>query len=165
MAQHDRPPFRADHVGSLLRPKSLTDARQKWRQGELPEQELREIEDAAIRDIVDFQQDIGLKAITDGEFRRDYWHLDFIAGFEGIELSDNTFSHAFSGGGTVATFKITGKIGSHSGSMRDHFSYLKSIVAETAKFCLPGPGMENLNLPNAGPRRIHRTGALLPRVP
>ena len=91
-----------------------------------------------------------MKAITDGEFRRDYWHLDFIAGFEGIELSDNTFSHAFSGGGTVATFKITGKIGSHSGSMRDHFSYLKSIVAETAKFCLPGPGMTHLRSGRAG---------------
>ena len=150
MAERQTPPYRADHVGSLLRPKDLTDARQKWRDGELTGNVLRELEDAHIKDIVAFQEEIGLKAITDGEFRRDYWHLDFITGFEGIELNDELYGHAFSGGSTVATFSVTGKIGAHSGSMRDHFSYLKSITAETPKFCIPGPGMTHLRSGRAG---------------
>ncbi len=150
MAQRTRPPFRADHVGSLLRPQNLADARQKWREGDLSSDQLRETEDTAIRGVVALQESVGLKAVTDGEFRRDYWHLDFIGGFAGVELSDETYGHAFSGGGTVATFKVTGKIGAHSGAMRDHFSFLKSVTKETAKFCIPGPGMTHLRSGRAG---------------
>ena len=73
-----RPPFRADQVGSLLRPRKLLDARQQWKSGRLPIAELTALEDAAIREAVVMQESIGLKSITDGEFRRDDWYLDFI---------------------------------------------------------------------------------------
>ena len=81
-------PRRSDHVGSLLRPRHLAEARQRWRDGELPAGELTTIEDDAIRHVVEQQQRVGLAAITDGEFRRDWWHLDFLAGFDGIELGE-----------------------------------------------------------------------------
>ena len=85
---------------------------------------LKTEENRHILDAINLQHEVGLKVITDGEFRRDYWHLDFIAGFEGVELNQETYGHAFSGGGTVATFKITGKFGNNIGFMRDHFKYL-----------------------------------------
>ncbi len=145
-----KPPFRADHVGSLLRPQELSDGRQLWREGKMDAAELKNLEDTYIRDIIAFQEDIGLKSITDGEFRRDYWHLDFIAGFEGVELNNETYGHAFSGGGTVATFSVTGKLGAHSGFMRDHFSFLNDNTKQTAKFCIPGPGMTHLRSGRSG---------------
>jgi len=150
MPQSQKPPFRADHVGSLLRPAELIDARNKWRQGELTGGQKKLEEDKHIRDAIKLQQDIGLKAVTDGEFRRDYWHLDFIAAFAGVELNHKTYGHAFSGGGTVATFKVTGKFGNNTGFMRDHYKYLNSITKETAKFCIPAPGMTYLRSGRAG---------------
>ena len=101
-----KPPFRADHVGSLLRPNQLSDARKEWQEGKLSKDDLIDLENKHIIDAIKLQENIGLKAITDGEFRRDYWHLDFISGFEGIKLNEETYGHAFSGGGTVATFTI-----------------------------------------------------------
>jgi len=139
-----KPPFRADHVGSLLRPNQLSDARKEWQEGKLSKDDLIDLENKHIIDVIKLQENIGLKAITDGEFRRDYWHLDFISGFEGIKLNEETYGHAFSGGGTVATFTIDGKVGNHSGDMRDHFSFLSANTGETAKFCIPGPGMTHL---------------------
>src|ERR1700724_1114858 len=73
-----RPPFRADHVGSLLRPPELLRARSEHQAGRLSSEELRRIEDAAIRDAVRMQQEIGLEGVTDGEFRRGSWHMDFL---------------------------------------------------------------------------------------
>tara|TARA_B100000315_G_scaffold257951_1_gene308535 strand:+ start:3381 stop:4016 length:636 start_codon:yes stop_codon:yes gene_type:complete len=145
-----KPPFRADHVGSLLRPQELTDARQQWREGNLSAGELKEFEDEHVREVISFQEDVGLKSITDGEFRRDYWHLDFITGFDGIELNEETYGHAFSGGGTVGTFEVTGKLGAHSGFMREHFNFLNANTSQTAKFCIPGPGMTHLRSGRAG---------------
>lgn len=139
-----KPPFRADHVGSLLRPNQLSDARKEWHEGKLSKDNLIDLENKHIIDAIKLQENIGLKAITDGEFRRDYWHLDFISGFEGINLNEETYGHAFSGGGTVATFTIDEKVGNHSGDMRDHFSFLSANTNETAKFCIPGPGMTHL---------------------
>ena len=145
-----KPPFRAEHVGSLLRPQDLSDARQKWREGKLDAETLKSLEDRHIIDIIKFQEDIGLKSITDGEFRRDYWHLDFISGFSGVKLSQETYGHAFSGGGTVSTFSIKDKIGKHSGNMREHYSFLNANTKETAKFCIPGPGMTHLRSGRSG---------------
>ena len=79
------PPFRADHVGSLLRPKSLLDARAEHEAGRLSAEQLRAEEDAAIRDVVALQQEVGLRAITDGELRRGSWHMDFIYEIGGVE--------------------------------------------------------------------------------
>src|SRR6185503_1870269 len=82
-----RPPFRADHVGSLLRPPELHAARAKAARGEIDRAALRAVEDKCIREVVALQESAGLQAITDGEFRRDWWHIDFIHGFDGVELS------------------------------------------------------------------------------
>ena len=150
MPQRTKPPFRADHVGSLLRPPELSAARDKWRQGELSAEALKEIEDKHIRDAVALQESAGIKAVTDGEFRRDYWHLDFIAAFDGIEINKETYGHAFSSGKTVPTFRTDGKFGNNNGYMREHFRYLNSITSETAKFCIPAPGMTYLRSGRSG---------------
>ena len=85
MTQRTTPPYRADHVGSFLRPKALLDAREQAQAGAIPRAELRKVEDAAIRDIVKFQEDLGLQGITDGEFRRTYFHIDFLEQLDGVE--------------------------------------------------------------------------------
>jgi len=134
-------PSRADHVGSFLRPKHLADAREQWRQGKLATDQLKKIEDEAIEGVVALQEQAGLKAITDGEFRRDYWHLDFLGGFKGVEISDETYGMKFSGGSTVGTPYTAGKVGDHSGVMHDHFGFVKHATKQTAKLCIPAPGM------------------------
>ncbi|MEE2745666.1 MAG: 5-methyltetrahydropteroyltriglutamate--homocysteine S-methyltransferase, partial [Pseudomonadota bacterium] len=145
-----RSPYRADHAGSFLRPQKLSDSRKKWRDGKLSDQELKLVEDQHVQQIVSMQESMGLKGITDGEFRRDYWHLDFIAAFDGVELNNETYGHSFSGGGTVATFKVNERFGNNNGSMREHFRYLNSITNLTAKFCIPAPGMTYLRSGRAG---------------
>ena len=82
------PPFRADHVGSLLRPKNLLDARLKWKAAEISRNELKELEDDAIREVAKIQEDVGLNVITDGEFRRENWWIDFIRQINGIKISE-----------------------------------------------------------------------------
>jgi 5-methyltetrahydropteroyltriglutamate--homocysteine methyltransferase len=82
--RRDKPPFRADHVGSLLRPPELLEARESFAAGRISADELRAIEDEAIRAVVRMQKDVGLQSATDGEFRRASWHMDFIYGIEGI---------------------------------------------------------------------------------
>ena len=84
-----KPPFRADQVGSLLRPAELSAIRARFRQGEVDADTLRRAEDAAIADAVQQQRACGLQSITDGEFRRDWWHLDFLAQLDGVTLVDN----------------------------------------------------------------------------
>ena len=81
-----KPPFRADHVGSFLRPKKLLDARDQFAKGAIDADALRAAEDDAIRDIVKYQEDLGLHGITDGEFRRNLWHADFLSQFQGIKV-------------------------------------------------------------------------------
>ena len=82
--KRDQPPFRADHVGSLLRPKELLQAREKAKRNEISTQQLRDIEDRSILDVVRMQEDIGLQGITDGEFRRSSWHMDFLYQVGGV---------------------------------------------------------------------------------
>src|SRR5439155_27277505 len=84
-----KPPFRADHVGRLLRPQDLHEARAKNRRGELSGAELKAIQNRDIREVVKMQESLGLQAITDGEFRRDWCHIDFTHGFDGVELTLN----------------------------------------------------------------------------
>src|SRR6201986_560299 len=83
--QRSKPPFRADHVGSLLRPAELKAAREKRAKGEIDAAALQAVEDRAIADIIKKQEGVGLQAITDGEFRRSWWHLDFLWGLDGVE--------------------------------------------------------------------------------
>ena len=88
MSLRTTPPFRADHVGSLLRPKPLLEAREAHAQGEITDEQLASTEDAAIADVVRLQQDAGLQTVTDGEFRRTSWHMDFIYKIQGIRRTD-----------------------------------------------------------------------------
>src|SRR4051794_4305788 len=92
-------PFRADHVGSLLRPPELKAARIRRDLGEISSGELTQLEDQAIRDVVALQESIGLKSITDGEFRRAMWHTDFLTGFDGIALTRSSYAMSFQGKG------------------------------------------------------------------
>src|SRR5262245_52004321 len=92
-----KPPFRADHVGSLLRPDSLKAARERRASGEITAQELSSLEDAAIRDVVRLQESTGLQSITDGELRRAMWHTDFLTGLDGIGLTQTDYQVAFKG--------------------------------------------------------------------
>ena len=86
MARRTQPPFRADHVGSLLRPQRLLDARDKKKRGEIDVVALRKIEDECIREAVKLQEDVGLQCATDGEFRRTFWHLDFLEQFTNVTV-------------------------------------------------------------------------------
>src|ERR687890_121655 len=88
MTVRDLPPFRADHVGSLLRPGNLLTARERRAAGEIDADELRAVEDEAIRDVVRMQRDVGLRSATDGEFRRTSWHMDFIYRLGGVHPTD-----------------------------------------------------------------------------
>ena len=139
-------PFRADHVGSLLRPAELHELREKVRQGKASAAELKQAEDRLIRDVVKLQEDLGLQSITDGEFRRDWWHIDFLAGFDGVELKnegDVYFNTRFKGADPKPpTMFVTGKLRRTKPSMVPHFSFLKSIIKKgTAKFTMPSPAM------------------------
>ncbi|MGH8635760.1 MAG: 5-methyltetrahydropteroyltriglutamate--homocysteine S-methyltransferase [Burkholderiales bacterium] len=139
-----RPPYRADHVGSLLRPAALAEARRRWKQGALGADGLKEMEDNAIRVAVSKQEALGLAAVTDGEFRRDWWHLDFLAQLEGVSTRENPGPKF---GGTeeqppIAT--VTGKVGCAGPIMTEHFAFLKSVAKATPKFTLPSPSMLHL---------------------
>ncbi len=139
-----RPPYRADQVGSLLRPAKLAAARKAWKQGTLDAAVLQAIEDNAIREAVAKQESIGLQAVTDGEFRRDWWHLDFLSQLDGVTSRENPGPKF---GGTeeqppIAT--VTGKVGCSKPIMVEHFSFLKSVAKATPKFTIPSPSMLHL---------------------
>jgi len=139
-----RPPFRADHVGSLLRPPELKEARNRAKRGEISPEALRNIEDKCIRDVVALQEAVGLQSITDGEFRRDWWHIDFLHGFDGVDLakSDAYGDAKFQGTDVQPPFmQVTRKIRRVKPSMLDHFKFLKSVTRRTPKFCMPSPAM------------------------
>jgi 5-methyltetrahydropteroyltriglutamate--homocysteine methyltransferase len=137
-----RPPFRADQVGSLLRPRELAEARTRFKQLALSAEELRRIEDDSIRRVVTRQESIGLCSITDGELRRDYWHIDFLRQLDGVSIVAMPNQNRF--GGTpdqppVAT--VTGRIGCTKPIMTDAFAFLQGITRQTAKATIPSPSM------------------------
>jgi 5-methyltetrahydropteroyltriglutamate--homocysteine methyltransferase len=148
-----RPPFHADQVGSLLRPAELRDARAKAKAGQLAAAELRAIEDACIARAVKKQEEIGLQAITDGEFRRDYWHLDFLRELDGIELVPVT-GMTFKAEDVPPMASVTGKVACSRPIMVEHFKYLKSVTRRTAKFTIPSPGTAHMR---GGRNAISRT--------
>ena len=135
-----RPPFRADHVGSLLRPAELKQARA----AKLAKDQLREIEDRCIRDAVALQEAAGLQSVTDGEFRRAFWHVDFLTGFEGIAATQGQYALKFHGEGgaeseTRSMMVVNSKVKRTRPVMLDHFRFLKSNTRNTAKLCIPAP--------------------------
>jgi 5-methyltetrahydropteroyltriglutamate--homocysteine methyltransferase len=106
-----KPPFRADHVGSLLRPMALREARADRAAGRISPAELREIENIYVRHAIAGQQAVGLKAVTDGEFRRAFWHFDFLGGLGGVEMYESDQGIQFQGGTTKAYgLRVTGPI-------------------------------------------------------
>jgi 5-methyltetrahydropteroyltriglutamate--homocysteine methyltransferase len=143
-----RPPFRADHVGSLLRPAELLRARADHQAGRLSVAELRAAEDRAIRDAVKLQCDAGLQGITDGEMRRGSWHMDFLYQIGGVSHASQRLHIEFKNeAGTVefspTAHRISGKLGLDRLIFGDDFSFLQSVVGEgrTPKLTIPSPSM------------------------
>jgi 5-methyltetrahydropteroyltriglutamate--homocysteine methyltransferase len=136
-------PFKADHVGSFLRPERLKKARLQKENGEITTEELRTIEDEEIKKLVEKQKEAGLKAVTDGEFRRKWWHFDFLSGFDGVEFYETDKGLQFNGVQTKAHgIKVTDKIGFSNHYMIEHFKYLNSVAGDAvAKFTIPSPNM------------------------
>jgi methionine synthase II (cobalamin-independent) len=144
----DTPPFRADHVGSLLRPADLLAARARFAAGDLDAAALREVEDAAIRDVVRMQRDVGLQSATDGEFRRTSWHMDFIYRLGGIRPTDDKIQvHFRNAEGDLdfesAALAITSPVRLESTIFGDDFAFLRDQVGPgvTAKLTIPSPSM------------------------
>jgi 5-methyltetrahydropteroyltriglutamate--homocysteine methyltransferase len=139
------PPFRADHVGSLLRPASLLAARARYHNGEITAEELRAAEDEAIRDVVKKEEAVGLQSITDGEFRRTYFHLDFLEQVGGVTVSGaiaaNPDAKPAKDGFTPPRLAVTGKLRHTKNIQVDDFLYLKSQVNATPKVSIPSPTM------------------------
>lgn len=137
-------PFQVDHVGSLLRPERLKKAREDFDAGKLSQEDLTKIEDEEIKRVVKKQKDIGLKAITDGEFRRGWWHLDFLWGLNGIESYEKDHGYQFAGGieSKPLDVRTTGKISwNKHHPFLEHFTFLKEEVGDdaVAKFTIPSP--------------------------
>ena len=140
MSLRTKPPFRADHVGSLLRPAALKEARTKFARGEIDAAALKAVEDREIARVIRKQEEVGLHAITDGEFRRSWWHLDFLWGLDGVEKYVMDSGVAFA---AVTTrnegVKVTGKIGFSGHPMIEHFKFVAAHTKRTPKITIPAP--------------------------
>jgi 5-methyltetrahydropteroyltriglutamate--homocysteine methyltransferase len=147
MTPRTKPPFRADHVGSLLRPPELLEARDEFARGQITADELRSIEDDAIRDIVRMQEEIGLQSATDGEFRRTSWHMDFIYQLDGIDPADEQIKVEFHNEQgdvefTTAALSVHDRVGLSKTIFGDAFEALKSMATTaTPKLTIPSPSM------------------------
>jgi 5-methyltetrahydropteroyltriglutamate--homocysteine methyltransferase len=144
-AKRSKPPFRADHVGSLLRPKHLLEAREKLDKGEISAAELRHVEDEAIRHAVKRQEDVGLKSITDGEFRRRSWHMDFICRIGGVVSAGTQVRPFHNEKGDVRNEievpKVVKRLRLEQPIFAEDFQFLKSVTKATPKFSIPSPSM------------------------
>ena len=139
MTQRTTPPFRADHVGSLLRPAALKEARAKREKNEITAAQLKEVEDREIEKIVKKQEEIGLKLATDGEFRRSWWHFDFFAGLQGVDLISAP-PIKFKGVETKAqAIEINRKVDFAGHPMLEHFKFLQAHCKVTPKMTIPAP--------------------------
>jgi 5-methyltetrahydropteroyltriglutamate--homocysteine methyltransferase len=136
----------ADMVGSLLRPQRLSDARERWRAGALDAEALRAIEDEEIAALVRTEQEVGLPAVTDGEFRRDWWHLDFLQGLGGMGTAQRARPKDFSGEGEMPPIPVVvGKVHHDHPIVVDAYTYLHGCATTAIpKITIPGPGMANL---------------------
>jgi 5-methyltetrahydropteroyltriglutamate--homocysteine methyltransferase len=136
------PPFRADHVGSFLRSTELKVARTQRELGEIDGAQLRDAEDAAIRVLVRKQEDAGLKGITDGDYRRSYWHFDFLGALGGVELTESGSGLRFQNAQSKPkTLRVTDTLRFAKHPHVDHFQFLLGQTRQTAKVCIPGPSI------------------------
>jgi methionine synthase II (cobalamin-independent) len=158
MPEQKTAPFRANHVGSLLRPPELLQAREKRQKNEINAAQLREVEDRCIRDAVKMQEDIGMQGVSDGEFRRTLWHADFLAQFDGIKvvegLSPDSAKHFQNPDADVqrspTQFVVTGKLGHPHGIETENFKFLASVTKNTPKQCIPSPSLVHFRTGRAG---------------
>jgi 5-methyltetrahydropteroyltriglutamate--homocysteine methyltransferase len=140
------PPFRSDHVGSLLRPKEVLQAREDLERGRIGVAELRRIEDEAVRHVVKMQEDVGLHGVTDGEYRRGSWHMDFLYQIGGVtKVKDHLKVRFHNEKGdlefTPAALRVTGKLRLESCIFGDDFRFLKAATGATPKLSIPSPSM------------------------
>jgi 5-methyltetrahydropteroyltriglutamate--homocysteine methyltransferase len=139
------PPFRADHVGSFLRPKVLLDARAEFQRGAITAAQLRKVEDDAIRGIVKFQEDLGLRGITDGEYRRTYFHIDFLTQLQGVTTKGGIHVRFHSAKGDVdfepPVMQVTQRVRHDKAIQRADFEFLHSVTSRTPKVTIPSPTM------------------------
>ena len=146
MSMRTSPPFRADHVGSLLRTPDVLKARDDFAAGRITAEEKRRIEDEGIRQVVRMQEDIGLQGVTDGEYRRASWHMDFIYQIGGItKVKDNLSVQFHNEQGdlefTPAASRVTGKLTYAKCIFAEDFAFLKSVTRATPKLTIPSPSM------------------------
>jgi 5-methyltetrahydropteroyltriglutamate--homocysteine methyltransferase len=139
-----KPPYRADQVGSLLRPPELLAARAKREKNDIAPDEFKKIEDKAVRDIVRLQEDLGFAAVTDGEFRRGSWHRDFLVSFENVKIVAPTVKmkfHTEKGDieRTPPGLRVAGKLKRAQPIFVEHFKFLKSVAKATPKITIPSP--------------------------
>ena len=138
--QRTAPPFRADHVGSLLRPAALKEARAKHAEKKITDAQLAEIEDREIEKVIRKQEEVGLKLATDGEFRRSWWHFDFFRGLKGVEPITTATGIQFHGVETKHEgIKIAGKVEFVGHPQIEHFKFLKAHCRVVPKMCIPAP--------------------------
>src|SRR5262245_60223603 len=138
--QRNKPASRADHVGSLLRPAALKEARARAAKGEISAAQLRAVEDREIVRAIKKQEEVGLKSITDGEFRRSWWHLDFLWGLDGAEHYVMDQGITFQGMQTRAEgARIVSKVGFTRHPMIEHFKFVQANTKAMAKMTIPAP--------------------------
>ncbi|HZI83928.1 MAG TPA: 5-methyltetrahydropteroyltriglutamate--homocysteine S-methyltransferase [Casimicrobiaceae bacterium] len=145
MSLRGNPPFRADHVGSFLRPPELLTARERFRNGEISKAELRAAEDKAITEVVRMQEDLGIRGVTDGEFRRTYFHIDFLEQLDGVETRGGLTAHFHGAKGDVdfapPILHVTRKLRHIRPIQVADFGFLKSVTRRTPKVSIPSPTM------------------------
>ena len=144
IAARTRPPFRADHVGSLLRPPELREARRARAAGQLPAEGLREVEDRCVADAIRRQEEVGLRAATDGEYRRAYWHYDFVSGLDGVELyePDQAKKIQFKGATLPHALRVVGPVRWNKPVMVDDYRFTASHVrGAVPKQTIPSPSV------------------------
>jgi 5-methyltetrahydropteroyltriglutamate--homocysteine methyltransferase len=140
MANRSTPPFRADHVGSLLRPRALKEARQRYAEGALDAAGLVAVEDREIVRVIAKQEALGLHGITDGELRRSWWHLDFLWGLDGVTEHHADFGTGFVGATPrTAGVRVAGKLGFSGHPMLEHYRFLHERVRAVPKLTIPAP--------------------------
>jgi 5-methyltetrahydropteroyltriglutamate--homocysteine methyltransferase len=157
MTASTQPPFRADHVGSLLRPKYLLDARAAAARSELSAQQLREVEDRAIRDAIKLQEDVGLQSITDGEFRRTYFHIDFLEQLGGVKTDIPVTIRKPDGTEELAppVMRVIDKVKHVKDIQLADFRFLASHTQRTPKVTIPSPTMLHFRGGRAGISKEH----------
>ncbi len=147
MSTRTTPPFRADHVGSFLRPAELHEARRQRAAGAITAEQLQAVEDEAVREVVALQQEVGLRSVTDGEFRRATWHMDFVYQIGGIEKAPGNLLSTFHNEQGDITFTpdaihVTRKLSMDKTIFGDHFAFLQSVAGDSVpKLTIPAPSM------------------------